>query len=105
MGPRTEILVRQLSDVIDLLKKYQVLDWETTFVKWRGRIANSDYSGVESLYSSFRGMASFSDLVLPTNNSVSLDEWREDNNYLNRLRKSIYSTTVEIRQNYEISRT
>ena len=60
MSPKTEELILVLDQLVTLLESDKQIRWQEWIFRARTWIANSDYSGIESLLSAYRTHTSIS---------------------------------------------
>ena len=65
MGPQTQELSADLSKLEKLLVEHDDQEWAARICKSNNEIQNQDFMGVERFLSSFGGMGSLNDVVLP----------------------------------------
>ena len=97
MGTKTEQLIQALDEAIKILIEYNETHWKQWLLDAKHRLLNSDYSGIEKMYSAFGGMGSFNDFVLREEKND-----KSANTQLRQLQKMIYELVVDIRKNHEI---
>ena len=87
MGPKTIKLLKVLNEIIGLLESENEDHWAGLLKKYKSRIQNSDFSGIELLLNAYGGMGSFSDLVIVQNNDK-----------LNQLRSEAFDLVQDIKR-------
>ena len=106
MGPKTEELVKVLVQLASLLESDDEQHWRAWVLRAKGRLENSDYSGVEYLLNAYGGMGSFNDFVAGQTFVNGQFAWKtghvELNDEIAALRSKAWELATHIKRNHEI---
>lgn len=106
MGSKTEELVEVLVKLATLLESDGEQHWRAWVVRAKGRLENSDYSGVEYLLNAYGGTGSFNDFVAAQTFVNGQFAWKtghvELNDEISALRSKAWELAIHIKRNHEI---
>ena len=101
-----EGLLKILDELIYLLESDDETHWSHWMRQSRDRLLNSDYSGIEKLFSAYGGMGSFNDLGIGQTYKNGKLRWKEKyaekNSELDRLRTKAWELADRIRRESEL---
>ena len=104
MSPKTEELILVLDQLVTLLESDKQIRWQEWIFRARTWIANSDYSGIESLLSAYGGMGSINDLVLGQSFVNDKFVWKTDyvklNEDFSKLKSKAYELALGIKHTH-----
>ena len=105
MSPKSKELVSILDQIILLLNEDGQTHWVERISKYRDRISDSDYYGIEDLLSDYGGMCSFNDLVLGHVLENGNHSWKTNANQINDklkiLQSKAFVLATEIKKNHQ----
>jgi hypothetical protein len=106
MGSKTEELTEVLARLATLLERDSEQHWCAWMLRAKGRLENSDYSGIEYLLGAYGGMGSFNDFVAGQTTVSGQFSWEpgyvELNDEIDALRSKAWALATDIKRNYEI---